>query len=367
MSLDVGNASSSAQDSQPVFGHHSQGAPPQEKKLQRNQGGFSRNKSKLFIGGLVLSLFMVAGGVAFHLSQQEGVGEIRQQASGSTSLHSLAFEDLSDHSVFLYESFNYMDASIHSLSPNSWDASSGFEDWGRLVVTVKSNEVGAEGDLGLVMLEHDYFDERPLSAFGYGWDDQHASFSVDGNHIVYSSNETPSDLSHIFIMDSSEDSTAAGEQITDDGGDFEGFTHPSLSPDNDNVVFFQNNPPFFNSFRIGMRSSDTGFVRPVTYTDWFPGTNPHNLFYSSDGEKIIFSYKPIGSDDYHIVFIEVNYFDGAQSASFITIGKHPSQMNNDTIVFVAPDQSVNYPPFYDQVFQVEMLSLIHISEPTRPY
>ncbi|KUK79131.1 MAG: hypothetical protein XD95_0596 [Microgenomates bacterium 39_7] len=68
-------------EAQPVFGHHSQKSEGNKKLFRSSKNSFSSKKAKYFLGGLALSLLMIAGGVAYHLNQQTGVGDIRQQAS----------------------------------------------------------------------------------------------------------------------------------------------------------------------------------------------------------------------------------------------------------------------------------------------
>ncbi|HQM15741.1 MAG TPA: dockerin type I repeat-containing protein [Candidatus Woesebacteria bacterium] len=74
------DTTSEAPVTQSVFGYH--GDSSSGKKLFKpNRGKFTSAKTKYFLGGLVLTMLMIVGGVAYNLTQKEGIGEIRQQAS----------------------------------------------------------------------------------------------------------------------------------------------------------------------------------------------------------------------------------------------------------------------------------------------
>ena len=78
--LDPVTQGSAGEPQASVFGHHPQVSRSGRKLFRGNKGKFSGRKVKYFLGGLALSLMIIGGGIAYNLVQQEGVGEIRQQA-----------------------------------------------------------------------------------------------------------------------------------------------------------------------------------------------------------------------------------------------------------------------------------------------
>lgn len=69
-----------------VFGHHTKVPSSADiNSLQTKEKLRSPNKGKYLLAGATLLLMVVAGGVAYKLTQQQGVGDIRQQASEKDS------------------------------------------------------------------------------------------------------------------------------------------------------------------------------------------------------------------------------------------------------------------------------------------
>ncbi len=131
----------SANQSQSVFGHHSQQNRDDTKVFRSNKSAFSSKKAKYFLGGLALSLLMIAGGVAYNLVQQEGVGDVRQQAQDQSLVVS---ED------FGTESTTYLDGWRTTSSNSGWGSGWG-ENHGKY--TFNAN-IQYEGKASLELIGH---------------------------------------------------------------------------------------------------------------------------------------------------------------------------------------------------------------------
>ncbi len=277
--------SSSLQTTQSVFGQHSQPEQQETTKFRRNQGDFSRNKSKLFLGGLVLSLFMVAGGVAYHLSQQAGIGEIRQQASV------------------------------------------GSEGW--IAFSAKT----ATGTTQIFSMKEDNGDFKVLSSEINGESSKHVSYSPDGSKAVYTSNKSGS--WNIYMMDSDGGNE---EQLTTDGGAF----YPSFSPDGSKVVYvFETSigPAISSQIRV---KNIGGSITPLTDA---VQAKIHNPLLIQGGSKLIFSSTQMGGIP-QIFSYNLGVENSPINQLTTSGGKHPSMLNNNTIMFVAPIDGV------DQIFSI---------------
>lgn len=273
------------QTNQSVFGQHSLPEEQGTVKFKRNQGDFSRNKSKLFLGGLALSLFMVAGGVAYHLSQQSGIGEIRQQASV------------------------------------------GSEGW--IAFSAKT----ATGTTQIFSMKEDNGDFRVLSSELNGESSKHVSYSPDGSKVVYTSNKSGS--WNIYMMDADGGNE---EQLTTDGGAF----YPSFSPDGNKVVYvFETSigPAISSQIRV---KNIGGSITPLTDAIQ---AKIHNPLLIQGGSKLIFSSTQVGGIPQ--IF---SYAIGVENSPINQLttsgGKHPSMLDNNTIMFVSPSDGV------DQIFSM---------------
>ncbi len=273
------------QPTQSVFGQHSQPDEQRGVKFKRNQGDFSRNKSKLFLGGLVLSLFMVAGGVAYHLSQQAGIGEIRQQASVGT------------------------------------------EGW--IAFSAKT----ATGTTQIFSMKEDNGDFRVLSSEINGESAKHVSFSPDGSKVVYTSNKSGS--WNIFMMDADGGNE---EQLTTDGSAF----YPSFSEDGDKVVYvFESSIGPVKTSQIRVKNIG-GSITPLT--DWIQAT-VNNPLLVLGGSKLIFSSSHVGGV-FQIFSRDIGVENSGINQLTTTGGKHPSMLDNNTILFVSSSNGV------DQIFSM---------------
>lgn len=272
--------SNDSQPSQSVFGQHSQGDDKSGVKFKRNQGDFSRNKSKLFLGGLVLSLFMVAGGVAYHLSQQAGIGEIRQQASVGT------------------------------------------EGW--IAFSAKT----ATGTTQIFSMKEDNGDFRVLSSEINGESAKHVSFSPDGSKVVYTSNKSGS--WNIFMMDADGGNE---EQLTTDGSAF----YPSFSEDGDKVVYvFESSIGPVKTSQIRVKNIG-GSITPLT--DWIQAS-VNNPLLVLGGSKLIFSSSHVGGV-FQIFSRDIGVENSGINQLTTTGGKHPSMLDNHTVLFISSSDGVD--------------------------
>jgi|GEM_PF-6117678 len=273
-------SSSDAQPAQSVFGQHPGAEDKNAVRFRRNQGDFSRNKSKLFLGGLVLSLFMVAGGVAYHLSQQAGVGEIRQQASVGTD--------------------------------------------GWIAFSAKT----ATGTTQIFSMKEDNGDFQVLSSEVNGESSKHVSYSPDGSKIVYTSNKSGS--WNIYMMDADGGNE---EQLTTDGGAF----YPSFSQDGNKVVYvFESSigPVKTSQIRVKDIGGSITSLTDVIHAEI------HNPLLMLGGSKLIFSSIQAGGVS-QIFSYDIGVENSSINQLTTSGGKHPSVFDNHTILFISSSNGVD--------------------------